>query len=718
MRGFEGMTTDQIAPFVGHFSGGVAGGAIEALAGRGEEALPLLKRMLGDSHPGIRSGAVDTLTRIYASGVSEYRTEVPQGVKQIIKLVRPMLDDESILVRNAVSGFVINIKVVNEDIYEMIQNLALQGGNVHGFVRHAVKDPEVRTRLGMAIIDYNNKARITSPGTYIPMICITTSHLEKCEPYMQTAIDTINNPEVQIMYGFFSNHPEDAALHICSRFHEHPLVLENLPQIIRISFRRGEPTVYWDVHREFPHRIAIQLGPKALPIIEQYWKETALRVKRIAAEQEEPPYWYQPKMAETLDENIAHWEDTAELIRCLNDMRSSDQAVAGMVAHCLQDRWWSVWERARVWDKLIDMGPDILPQLRNSLATAPRPLEERLDKQIADLRGKIEASEDRNEKRKLDREIQQRDQKKVELARKVEDLERLASLIESLHAKEPTAEHVRVLCGFCLRPPYREIYPYHKDGNLGYARPLHAMQDQQVRDKLVDWGPKALPTIRQCLAEADENLDAKLKKLDEEVAHWKTQWSRKASGPLKRIAGQRLALEQIRDELKDLAALIDLQSQQQFSGEQLATLCGIYTRNDWPAQRELIRRLLTHHAAQARPIVAQHARDIQPTLAEAQDKVDGLMGNSVNVPVQYEYWKAKRWEASVRRWRSCRNCNPYEQPRPQTAVDCPLSPLPPRTIDGSVCTQAWTHTWRNPLRPKCLQESSKKSLEGPPPRPG
>jgi len=641
MQGFEGMSAEQIAPFVGHFSGGVSDGAIEALAGRGEEALPLLKRMLGDSHPGIRSGAVDTLTRIYASGISEHRTEVPENLEQIIRLVRPMLDDESILVRNAVSGFVINIKVVNEDIYEMIHKLALQGGNVHNFVRHVVKEPEVRTRLGMAIIDYNNKARITSPGTYIPMICITTSHLEKCQPYMQTAIDTINNPEVQIMYGFFSNHPEDAALHICSRFHEHPLVLENLPQIIRVSFRRGEPNVYWDVHREFPHRIAIQLGSKALPIIKEFWNEMAPRVRRIAAEQEEPPYWYQPKMAETLDENIAHWEDTAELIRCLNDVRPADQAVAGMVAHCLKDRWWSAWERARVWDKLIEMGPDILPQFRHSLATAIGPLEERLDQQIADLRGKIDTSEDRNEKRELERELQQLSERKAELSGKVEDLERLASLIESLHAKEPTADHVRGLCRFYLRPPYRPVYPYHKDGNLGYARPLHATQDQQVRDKLVDWGPKALPTVRQCLAEADESLDAKLKKLDEEIAYWKTQWSRKASGPLKRIAGERLALEQIRDELKDLTALIELQSQQQFSGKQLATLCSIYTRNDWPPQRELIRRLLTRHAAQARPIIAQHARDIQPTLAEAQDKVNGLMGNSVNVPFQYDYWKAK-----------------------------------------------------------------------------
>ena len=66
---------------------------------------------------------------------------------------------------------------------------------------------------------------------------------------------------------------------------------------------------------------------------------------------------------------------------------------------------------------------------------------------------------------------------------------------------------------------------------------------------------------------------------------------------------RKVLAQQIRDELKDLAALIELKSQQQFRGEQFATLCGIYTRNDWPAQRELIRRLLTRHAAQARPII-------------------------------------------------------------------------------------------------------------------
>ncbi|MCP5117694.1 MAG: hypothetical protein GY953_43280, partial [bacterium] len=306
-QGFEGMTPEQIAPFVGHFSGGVAGGAIAALAAHGEATLPLLKRMLGDSHPGIRAGAVAVLTQLYAADIEDYRTEVPDELSEVIKLVRTMLEDDSKLVRSAVSNFVVSIRVLNEDVYGMIHTLATQGSDVGSFVRHGVKDPEVRTRLGMALIDSNNKRLIKSPGTYIPMICVTSSHLDLCEPYMQTAIDTIHNPEVQIMYGFFSNHPEDAALSICHRFPEHPAVLENLPALIRISWRRGEPSTYWDVHREYPHRIAIQLGPKSLPVIEKFWKEMEKLVRRIATGEEEAPYWWQPAQAETLDENIAHW---------------------------------------------------------------------------------------------------------------------------------------------------------------------------------------------------------------------------------------------------------------------------------------------------------------------------------------------------------------------------------------------------------------------------
>jgi hypothetical protein len=55
-RGFSGMSPEQIAGFLGHFSGGTAGGAAQALTACGEKVLPLVKRLLKDKHHGIRAG--------------------------------------------------------------------------------------------------------------------------------------------------------------------------------------------------------------------------------------------------------------------------------------------------------------------------------------------------------------------------------------------------------------------------------------------------------------------------------------------------------------------------------------------------------------------------------------------------------------------------------------------------------------------------------------
>jgi len=136
--GFDGMTPEQIAGYLGHFSGGPAGGAVKALAERGDEALPLIKRLLTDKHHGVRAGAVATLSHLYRSDSDDYRAEVPEALAEVINLVRPLTTDESRLVRDAVSGFVQGMKVLNEDVYEMLHVMARDGAKVQNFVRYGV----------------------------------------------------------------------------------------------------------------------------------------------------------------------------------------------------------------------------------------------------------------------------------------------------------------------------------------------------------------------------------------------------------------------------------------------------------------------------------------------------------------------------------------------------------------------------------------------------
>ncbi len=635
-QGFAGMAPEQIAPFVGHFNGNAASGAANALAAYGEKTLPLLRRMLRDSHPGIRAGAIDTLNRIYNTGVKGVRTEVPASLTRIIKLVRPMLQDESQLVRASVSDFVVKLNVLNDDMYAMLETLARQGASVGGYVRHAVKDEAVRIRLAMAIIDGNNAHQVKPPGSYIPMICITSAHLDMCAPYIQTAVETLHNPEVQVMYGFFSNHPQDAAMKILAANHTHPLVSTNLPEMIRVSYLRGGNNVYWDAHKEYAHRIALKLGPKALPIIETHWKAEAKRIVGIAAGTEEKPHWWKPDLPSRLAANRAEWADTSELIRCMYGLVPSDKAMAGLCRHYLQGRWWGAWERARIWDKLIEMGPNACGRLVKAMAAEAKPVQAGIEKAIADKQAAIEAESDRHKKRAIQNEVKGLDKQKLGFESRLAEMGDLVELIKHLHSDACSPEAVRTLCRFYLRRPFGAQYPYITTGDVSYVRPLHAKTDELIRNKLTGWGGKAQPAIVAYLAEDAGNLPALYKGLDEEEAFWKPQWSRKSGAPLARIANERVELMRMREELKDLADAIELTTTGELSAAQLKTLCRIYTHRDWPLQRARMRQAFNRDKSKA-AAVRRHAKAARPALVKAVEQMNLLMGKTVNDAVKYEY---------------------------------------------------------------------------------
>jgi hypothetical protein len=641
-QGFAGMTPEQIAPFLGHFSGGVEDGAALAMARYGQQAVGLLKNMLTDKHPGLRAGALDALSLIYASKTEEPRTEIPRELADIIKLVRPMLNDQSNLVRNAVSRFVLDLNVVNEDVYDMVHSLAVQGAAVDNFVRYSVKDPQVRVRLCMAIIDGDNKRVSAEPGRYIPMVIATSAHLDLCEPYVQTAVDTLNNPEAQIMYGFFSNHPEAGALQICERYCRDPLVMKNLPRMIRCSMLRGVCNSYWDVHKEYPHRIAVRIGPEALPVIEKFWREERKLFDRIQAGSEPKPQWWKPELPNGFEENSQQWQDTAELIRCLYGLKPADEAVAGMCRHYIKDRWWAAWERARIWQKLIEMGPSVLPALKSATAEALKDAQAGIDGQIAGKQGEIDAEKDKGKKRELEKALQETKAHKESLAALAGELAQVGSLIGHFTAAKPGAEDVKALCAFYLRRPYGAQYPYVKEGDTSLLRPLHAAEDAMVRDTLTRWGAAALPALREFLAADAKAMPALQKKLDEEEASWKAKGGRAAGGPLQRIANERIVIVRMRQELADLGDLIKLAgSRALLSDETIATLCRIYTRYDWQAQRAIIRGALKRRMPQAAEVIRKHAESEQAVIADAIQNVNRMMGKTVSDPVKanYDYYK-------------------------------------------------------------------------------
>jgi len=136
-RGFDGMAPEQIARFFNSPSHSPMDGAVLALAERGEEVVPLLKRLLSDTHPGVRCGALGVLSNLYEHEGDEYRHEVPEELKEIIDLAQPLTRDEHPMVRNAATGLLLGLKVLNDDVVDVLRDMAkLEDARIDHAVRY------------------------------------------------------------------------------------------------------------------------------------------------------------------------------------------------------------------------------------------------------------------------------------------------------------------------------------------------------------------------------------------------------------------------------------------------------------------------------------------------------------------------------------------------------------------------------------------------------
>ena len=62
---FKGKSPEEIARYLSHPNLIPARAAAQALGAHGEKALPLIKKLLKDKHPGMRGGAMRALSAIY-----------------------------------------------------------------------------------------------------------------------------------------------------------------------------------------------------------------------------------------------------------------------------------------------------------------------------------------------------------------------------------------------------------------------------------------------------------------------------------------------------------------------------------------------------------------------------------------------------------------------------------------------------------------------------
>ncbi len=644
-QGFEGMAPKQIAGFLSHCSGSVVGGAVLALSEQGEKVVPLLKRLLADQHPGIRAGALATLARMYQSDSKEYRTEVPPELHEIIKLAQPLTRDRSPWVRNAATGLMLSLKVINDDICQVLREMArLEGTKIDHAVRYGIKDPALRTELSMELINTANRSKSKVPSNYKPLNWAARAHLDLCEPYLQTAVDTLNNPEVLTLYGFFSQGPPNNSLRILFTYHDNPLVLKHLPDVLRFAARKREKfNHHWAPCVDYPHRIVVKLGPKALPIAEAFCKSERGLYKRIRSGQEEQPVWWKEDSVEFLESWCKDMQVTSELVKCLSGKKPPEQALPSLCRIYLSNRPWGTWERQQIRDHFTRPGVEALPSLRQAVAVQDSSPKAKLDKQVAAKRAEVEAAGHRHEKAKRQKELDAL----LDAARRFTELAELASLIEAISARRPSEADVQTLCRFYVKRPWGKEYPF-VSADSSYMRQFDEHQLTLIRDTLQQWGKAALPALRTFLQKDSEGLARALEQLETDRKYWEQQRARLRGLPLARIAREREDIQAIRAELKDIAVLIECALGDRLSQEQIGRLCRVYTRRSWPRQNQLISGLLKRSGTNAARIIREHIAQEKQALPEIRSIIELAVPKVSSTPTKWRYDRAIALDRSIR----------------------------------------------------------------------
>lgn len=286
-RFFKGKSPEEIARYLVHPYSAAAGGAAQALADHGKKALPLIERLLKDSHPGVRLGALKALAHMYAedktkSGESEERELTPE-LARVLATVASMTDDPNEWVKGALGGVVKAVGIQNEHTHKVVLRMAASPdpgirASALNMGRHWIKDPKVVVRIGTTVsaAPEGNTPRHWDLAHYI---------LQQHKPHARESIPTIArflNREAHRQRGMFSDGAHFRGLDIIE--HHWDKSVERTPELVKGLCRCYVRVPYcdypgWVRTREQVRRLLDKLSPESAPAIrkavaaERQWLE-------------------------------------------------------------------------------------------------------------------------------------------------------------------------------------------------------------------------------------------------------------------------------------------------------------------------------------------------------------------------------------------------------------------------------------------------------------
>lgn len=271
---FEGQPPEEIARYLGHFSGGVVGGAVGALAEGGEENLPLIKKLLKDENPWIRGGAIRVLSVMYAPKAEAEGPAAPEltpELNEVMGLISGMLKDPHPEVQRCLGSFFQNVRVENELVHKILIVQAADvdpgvRGRTAEAIRRWIKDPETRTRVGMEVL---RRPDDVSPHA----LALAAIYLYEDKDNARFAIPVVVrylNVKAHTIRGFFTNGPYQKGLNLIEyHFDEELEKSHGLVQAVCRSIVRIPYSTYggWMDARKTAVRILERMSPAAAPAV-------------------------------------------------------------------------------------------------------------------------------------------------------------------------------------------------------------------------------------------------------------------------------------------------------------------------------------------------------------------------------------------------------------------------------------------------------------------
>ena len=310
MNGLAGKSPEQIARFLGHFNGGLAGGAAMALGEQGPKVIPLIDKLLRDSHPYVRAGALNALSHMYdltgtPKAKKEVLTETPADLRPVIAKLDSIANDPHPEVQRAMMGIVNAAKVENDTTHTIAIAAAsnpdpsVQGGAIKA--SQWVTDDTVALKIGMSVIKSGKETGTHDLSkAYVALL----KRKEDARPAIPDIVRYFNE-EAHLVRGFFSNGPLERGLAIID-CHFDP-ELEKMPGLasaISKAFTRCPYNTYggWVKARQQAIALLLRLSPASA---------TALR--KAAAEEKT---WVETEDPEILDKatQMSNAEKRTELL--------------------------------------------------------------------------------------------------------------------------------------------------------------------------------------------------------------------------------------------------------------------------------------------------------------------------------------------------------------------------------------------------------------------